>query len=53
MPSHLEKDGAMCDADIAPLRPHSGRATFIMQLMAEGQAVSITLKMARRKPQTQ
>ena len=47
---HLEKDGAMCDADIARLRPHSGRATFITQLMAEGQAVSITLKMARHKP---
>ena len=46
----LEVDGAMCDQDVARVRPHSGRATFITQLMAEGHATSISLKAARHKP---
>ena len=46
----LEEDGAMCDETYARVRPHSGRATYITQLMAEGHATAITLKAARHKP---
>ena len=46
----LEKDGACCDQDVARVRPHSGRATFITQLMSEGIITAVSMKCARHKP---
>jgi integrase len=46
----LERDGACCDQDVARVRPHSGRATFITQLMSEGVSTAISLKYSRHKP---
>jgi integrase len=48
--AYLEKDGSTCDSDASRLRPHSGRATFITQLMSQGLTTPITLKAARHKP---
>ena len=36
--------------EIAKLRPHSGRATLITELMGEGLTTAITLKYARHAP---
>lgn len=46
----LQRDGAVPDSDLEHLRPHSGRATFITQLMAEGHSTAISMKAARHKP---
>lgn len=46
----LERDGACCDQDVARVRPHSGRATFITQLMSEGIITAVSMKCARHKP---
>ena len=46
----LKKEGKSWSADIAELRPHSGRATLITELMGEGMTTAMSMKYARHAP---
>lgn len=46
----LKKEGNKWTAEIARLRPHSGRATLITELMGEGMSTSLSMKYARHAP---
>ena len=46
----LKKDGGAWSAEIAELRPHSGRATLITELMGEGMTTAMSMKYARHAP---
>lgn len=46
----LKKDSKPWTADIAKLRPHSGRATLITELMGEGMTTAMSMKYARHAP---
>ena len=39
--------------EVARLRPHSGRATLITELMGEGMTVALSMKYARHAPGSQ
>ena len=46
----LKKDCQPWSGDIAKLRPHSGRATLITELMGEGMTSAMSMKYARHAP---
>jgi len=46
----LKKDGKHWSAEVARLRPHSGRATLITELMGEGMTTAMSMKYARHAP---
>ncbi len=46
----LKKEGKAWSAEIAKLRPHSGRATLITELMGEGMTTAMSMKYARHAP---
>ena len=46
----LKKQGKQWDVEIAKLRPHSGRATLITELMGEGLTTALSMKYARHAP---
>ena len=48
--AHLQKKGKEWSAEIARLRPHSGRATLITELMGEGMTTAMSMKYARHAP---
>jgi integrase len=47
---HLQKSNKRWSSEIAKLRPHSGRATLITELMGEGLTAAISMKYARHSP---
>jgi hypothetical protein len=47
---HLAAIGKPVSLDVAKLRPHSGRATLITELMGEGMVTSMSMKYARHAP---
>ena len=47
---HLQAAGKQWGPEIARLRPHSGRATLITELMGEGLCTSLTMKYNRHAP---
>lgn len=47
---HLKKLGEKVCEDAAMLRPHSGRATLITELMGEGMVTAMSMKYARHAP---
>ena len=47
---HLQKEGKQWRPEIAKLRPHSGRATLITELMGEGLTIALSMKYARHAP---
>ncbi len=47
---HLKKSGEKLCEDAAKLRPHSGRATLITELMGEGMVTAMSMKYARHAP---
>jgi integrase len=47
---HLEARREACGPEVAKLRPHSGRATLITELMGEGLTTSLSMKYARHAP---
>ena len=47
---HLQKTHRQWGAEIAKLRPHSGRATLITELMGEGLTTALSMKYARHAP---
>ena len=48
--AHLQKKGSEWSAEVARLRPHSGRATLITELMGEGMTTAMSMKYARHAP---
>ena len=46
----LRKSGKQWSAEVAKLRPHSGRATLITELMGEGLTTAMSMKYARHAP---
>ena len=44
---HLKKSGKQWSSEISKLRPHSGRATLITELMGEGMTTSLSMKYAQ------
>lgn len=48
--AHLQKTQRQWGAEIAKLRPHSGRATLITELMGEGLTTALSMKYARHAP---
>ena len=46
----LQAGGKQWSAEVAKLRPHSGRATLITELMGEGMTTSMSMKYARHAP---
>jgi hypothetical protein len=46
----LKTSGKQWSAEVAKLRPHSGRATLITELMGEGLTTSMSMKYARHAP---
>lgn len=48
--AHLQKKGKEWSAEVARLRPHSGRATLITELMGEGMTTAMSMKYARHAP---
>ena len=48
--AHLQKTQRQRGAEIAKLRPHSGRATLITELMGEGLTTALSMKYARHAP---
>ena len=48
--THLKTNKQKWEADIAKLRPHSGRATLITELMGEGMSTALSMKYARHAP---
>ena len=47
---HLKKAGKQWGSEVAKLRPHSGRATLITELMGEGLTTALSMKYARHAP---
>lgn len=47
---HLKHIGEKVCEDAAKLRPHSGRATLITELMGEGMVTAMSMKYARHAP---
>ena len=47
---HLAESGMPVGTDVAKLRPHSGRATLITELMGEGMVTALSMKYARHAP---
>lgn len=47
---HLKATGERVCEDVAKLRPHSGRATLITELMGEGMVTAMSMKYARHAP---
>ena len=47
---HLQANGKQWGPEIAKLRPHSGRATLITELMGEGLTTALSMKYARHAP---
>ena len=47
---HLKASGKPVSAEVAKLRPHSGRATLITELMGEGLVTALSMKYARHAP---
>lgn len=47
---HLRDCGKPIAPEVAKLRPHSGRATLITELMGEGMATAMSMKYARHAP---
>lgn len=47
---HLASLGTPVPPEAATLRPHSGRATLITELMGEGMVTSLSMKYARHAP---
>lgn len=43
---HLQKSGKQWAPEVAKLRPHSGRATLITELMGEGLSTALSMKYA-------
>ena len=48
--AHLQKTQQQWGPEIAKLRPHSGRATLITELMGEGLTTALSMKYARHSP---
>lgn len=48
--AYLAKAGKQWSPEIAKLRPHSGRATLITELMGEGLTTALSMKYARHSP---
>ena len=48
--AHLQKTQRQWGAEIAKLRPHSGRATLITELMGECLTTALSMKYARHAP---
>jgi integrase len=46
----LAAQGKPVGAEVAKLRPHSGRATLITELMGEGMCTAMSMKYARHSP---
>ncbi len=49
---HLAKMGEHVSPEVANLRPHSGRATLITELMGEGLVTALSMKYARHAPES-
>ena len=47
---HLEATGEKVSPEIKRIRPHSGRATLITELMGEGMTTAMSMKYARHSP---
>jgi hypothetical protein len=47
---YLQKEQKQWGPEIAKLRPHSGRATLITELMGEGLTTALSMKYARHAP---
>ena len=47
---HLAKIGQPVTPELSKLRPHSGRATLITELMGEGMTTAMSMKYARHSP---
>ena len=47
---HLQTHGKQWGSEVAKLRPHSGRATLITELMGEGLTTALSMKYARHAP---
>lgn len=47
---HLKDKGEKWGPEVAKLRPHSGRATLITELMGEGLTTALSMKYARHAP---
>ena len=47
---HLKDEGKKWAPEVAKLRPHSGRATLITELMGEGLTTALSMKYARHAP---
>ena len=47
---HLQKEQQQWGPEVAKLRPHSGRATLITELMGEGLTTALSMKYARHSP---
>lgn len=47
---YLAEQGKPVARDVAKLRPHSGRATLITELMGEGLVTALSMKYARHAP---
>lgn len=47
---YLAAQGKPVPPEVAKLRPHSGRATLITELMGEGMATALSMKYARHAP---
>jgi len=50
---HLQQEGRKWAPEVARLRPHSGRATLITELMGEGLTMALSMKYARHAPGSQ
>ena len=48
--AHLQKTQQQWGPEIAKMRPHSGRATLITELMGEGLTTALSMKYARHAP---
>ena len=49
---HIKRSGKAWAPEIAKLRPHSGRATLITELMGEGLTTALSMKYARHAPES-
>ena len=49
---HLKAKGHPVGPELSKLRPHSGRATLITQLMGEGMCTAMSMKYARHAPES-
>lgn len=47
---HMAQIGQAVNAELSKLRPHSGRATLITELMGEGMTTAMSMKYARHSP---